>query len=255
MAQKWSNKYQRKPGRWVFEPTDEYRQLGREIHKAVREVWRPPSYFYHLRDGGHISALGRHAKKKYFVRFDIEDFFGRVTQTRITRCLKQYFSYQDSRRMALDSTVRHPTEEGRWILPYGFVQSPILASLALSKSRLGAALEKLHKKRAFAVSVYVDDIILSHDQMEVLATESGLLVAAAEKSRFDFNPEKSEGPSESITAFNIQLAHENLEILAARMERFSAQLAGDITEQQRRGIVGYVNSVNEVQGKSLEGSS
>ena len=94
MASKWAAKYERKPGRWVFEPTDEYRRIGEEIKKATRKAWRPPPYYFHLRRGGHVRSLQRHLRNSYFVRFDIEDFFGRVNQTRVTRCLKEYLVRQ-----------------------------------------------------------------------------------------------------------------------------------------------------------------
>src|SRR5258708_9321833 len=126
MAQKWANKYQSTPGRWVFDPTPEYRLIGEEIRKATRKVWRPPSYYFHLRKGGHVKALQRHMRNTYFVRLDIEDFFGSINRTRLTRCLKAFFGFPDARRMADESTVRHPTERGRWVLPYGFIQSPML---------------------------------------------------------------------------------------------------------------------------------
>lgn len=251
MPQKWVTKYQRKPGRWVFEPTDEYRAIGEAIRKATQKIWRPPPYYFHLRKGGHVAALRRHARKTYFARFDIEDFFGRVNQTRVTRCLKEYFSYPAARQMALDSTVRHPTVSGRWVLPYGFVQSPILASLALSKSRLGLALDGLHKARGINVSVYVDDIIVSCDDREKLQQACEVLVAAAQKSGLAFNAAKCQGPAPVITAFNIELTHASLAIVAERLAQFAAELAATPSAQRTQGIVGYVKSVNVAQAAAL----
>lgn len=251
MPQKWVTKYQRKPGRWVFEPTDEYRAIGEEVRKATQKAWRPPSYYFHLRKGGHVAALRRHAVKTYFARFDIEDFFGRVNQTRVTRCLKEYFGYSTARRMAQDSTVRHPTVPSRWVLPYGFVQSPILASLALSTSRLGSALDRLHKARGISVSVYVDDIIVSCDNHEKLQQTCEMLVAAAQKSGLAFNTAKCQGPAQAITAFNIELTHASLQIVADRLAQFAAELATTPSAQRTQGIFGYVKSVNVAQAVAL----
>jgi hypothetical protein len=252
MPQKWVTKYQRKPGRWVFEPNDEYRAIGEAIRKATRKVWCAPSYYFHLSKGGHVAALRRHARKTYFTHFDIEDFFGRVNQTRITRCLKGYLGYSAARQMAVDSTVRHPTVPSRWVLPYGFVQSPILASLALSKSRLGSALDRIHKARGINVSVYVDDIIVSCDDHEMLQHVGEVLATAAQKSGLPFNTAKCQGPASAINAFNIELTHSSLAIVAERLAQFAAELAATPSAQRRQGIVGYVKSVNAAQAAALD---
>lgn len=250
--QKWVTKYERKPGRWVFEPTNEYRVIGEAIRKAVKKVWRPPSYYFHLRKGGHVAALRRHAQKTFFARFDIEDFFGRVNQNRVARCLKEYFGSEVARELARDSTVRHPTVPGRWVLPYGFIQSPILASFALSKSRLGSVLHQFDKASGINVSVYVDDIIVSCDDPDKLRQACEVLAAAAAKSGLAFNATKSQGPALAITAFNIKLTHGNLEIEAERLAEFAAMLAGTPSAQRAQGIVGYVTSVNAGQATSLK---
>lgn len=251
MTEKWATKFERKPGRWVFEPTPEYRDIGEGVRSATAKLWQAPVYFFHLRAGGHVAALVRHAKHKYFLRCDVEDFFGRVTRTRVTRCLKEYFGYERAREMANDSTVRHPTDKARWVLPYGFVQSPILASLALAKSRLGTTLRSLHKTAGLTVSVYVDDIIVSCDDLDALETIKGALIEAAERSNFSFNAHKIEGPASSITAFNIDLANASLAIADERFDEFAQDLASSTSELQRNGILSYVRSVNEDQADLL----
>lgn len=251
MPEKWANKFERKPGRWVFEPTAEYRDIGEDIRAATAKVWLPPVYFFHLRAGGHVAAVARHAKHKYFLRCDIEDFFGRVNRTRVTRCLKGFFGYERAREIANDSTVRHPTDKSRWVLPYGFVQSPILASLALAKSRLGTALRTLHKSPGITVSVYVDDIIVSTDDLDALEAIKPLLIEAAQRSGFSFASHKIEGPAVSITAFNIDLTYASIAIAADRLTEFAQDLAVAATQHQRDGILGYVKSVNQDQANFL----
>ena len=158
----WSNRFELKAGRWVFEPTTEARNKGLQIKTAIQKVWSPPKFFYHLRSGGHVAALRAHLGATVFARVDIEDFFGSVNRSRVTRNLKSRFSYVEARAMARDSVVAHPTAvPQRFILPYGFVQSPILASLALFDSRLGTLLCNFAKTSGLNVSVYVDDIIVS----------------------------------------------------------------------------------------------
>ena len=249
-AQKWDHKYERKPGRWVFEPTAEYRTIGEKIKTTICKVWKPPSYYFHLRKGGHVLALQRHRKYTYFARFDIEDFFGRINRTRLTRILKPYFSFVVARQMADDSTVRHPTVRHRHVLPYGFVQSPIIASLALAKSRLGTVLDALHETNGMRVSVYVDDVIVSCDDVARLEQACKALTATAEKAGLAFNTAKCQAPAPSITAFHIELTHAGLAIVAERLAEFARDLAA-ASPQQRKGITGYVNSVSSAQAKLL----
>ena len=251
MSPKWVNKYERKPGRWVFEPSDEYRMIGEAIKIAVCKAWKAPSYYYHLRRGGHVEALKLHGMNKYFVRFDIEDFFGRINRTRVTRCLKEYFSFPEARKMANDSTVRHPVENDRWVLPYGFVQSPILASLALAKSRLGTELERLHDNKLVKVSVYVDDIIASCNDLVQLHQSRDDLCNSAQKAALEFGASKTQGPAPTIIAFNIELAHMSLAIVPQRLDEFAVALAESDSEQQREGILKYVESVNDSQAEHL----
>lgn len=252
MIERWANKYERKPGKWVFEPTDEYRALGKDINNATRKVWRTPCYYFHLRPGGHVAALRRHLRYKYFVRFDIEDFFGRISRTRVTRCLRGYFGHAKAREMADHSTVRHPTEKGRWVLPFGFVQSPLLASVALSQSRLGKVLETIEKTRGMQVSVYVDDIIVSCDDPAKLTDVCEKLVAASIKSGLAFNTAKSQGPAGQITAFNIELTHASLAISQERLDEFKLALAAGASPDKQKGILNYVKSVNHAQATKLD---
>jgi hypothetical protein len=75
--------------------------------------------------------------------------------------LKAFFSHDEALRIATASTVRHPDDNARRILPYGFIQSPLLASLVLHESTLGKYLDALHRDERFVVAVYMEDIIIS----------------------------------------------------------------------------------------------
>jgi hypothetical protein len=256
MALKWSKKFQLKSGKWVYVPTPEMVTLGRVIKRGVEGRWHRPSYYYHLRRGGHVHALKSHIGNSIFVRLDIRDFFGSINRTRVTRSLKLRFGYKKAREWANASTVLVP-EIKRYIVPFGFVQSPIIASLCLNDSALGRCLTKLRRNRKFAVSVYVDDIIVSckAEQGEELHREVlPSLQEAAARARLEFSQEKSEGPAAEITAFNIDLSHGSMRVEEGRMNDFAAALEKSESELERAGIIGYVKSVNDEQANAMAGT-
>lgn len=249
MPERWLHRYERKPGRWVFVPTDESKERGAEIRAEVAQRWKRPAFYYHLRAGGHVAALQCHTKNTHFACLDIENFFGSVSETRVTRCLKPLLGYKVAREMAQQSTVRHPHDKTVTMLPYGFTQSPILASLALAKSAVGARLEKL--AREMQVSVYMDDIVLSSDSEAQVADARAALEQLAPTSRFTFNADKCQGPAPEVTVFNCKLRHGLLEVTDARIDEFEAALDAGPSEFVRNGIISYVRTVNETQADDL----
>lgn len=251
MVPKWSSKFELKPGKWVFVPTDESKAVGAEIKKSIKEFWSPPAYYYHLRSGGHVEAVKTHLWQTTFLHVDIQDFFGSINRSRVTRHLKANFPYDVAREMANASTVRHPDDKTRYIVPYGFVQSQIVAALCLDTSRLGRYLDRISRMKDVALSVYVDDIIVScNDPGQATSILDGLN-AAAESAGFTLNPEKQEGPAAAITAFNILVANASMEIDGDRLTKFAEALSAASTEHQRAGILSYVKSVNPAQSDSL----
>jgi hypothetical protein len=164
--------------------------------------------------------------------------------------LKPWFSYADAREMASESVVKRPSLEG-FVLPYGFVQSPVLASLALEKSKLGTFLRKLHGRDDLRVSVYVDDIIISGDDEGLLSEVGEQLIDVASKALFPVGAGKREGPAEEITAFNIRVSHAALKITDERMAELRLNYQSTTSEYSKAGILGYVNSVNPWQGDTL----
>ncbi|MCO5119744.1 MAG: reverse transcriptase domain-containing protein [Burkholderiaceae bacterium] len=252
MPAKWLHRFERKPGRWVFEPSPEARAEGTEVKVLVESRWNAPRYYFHLRPGGHVAALQRHQRNASFIKVDIADFFGSVSRSRISRVLKEFFSHTDARRMATASTVQHPDDDGRQILPYGFIQSPLLASLALHKSALGKYLDELHREKRLVVTVYVDDLIVSGDDHDALGHVLAELKLRARRSRFALSDEKEQGPAASISAFNIELTSGvPLSILPPKLAEFRDVFRASTNELQRAGIQGYVRSVNETQAGSL----
>ncbi|MFT3802813.1 MAG: hypothetical protein QM766_16540 [Burkholderiaceae bacterium] len=159
---------------------------------------------------------------------------------------------------------RFERKPGRWvfepspedatgqILPYGFIQSPLLASLALHKSGLGKFLDELHRDRRFVVTVYVDDIIVSGGDHDELRDVLSGLKTKAQRSRFAFSDEKEQGPAGAISAFNIELTTgTSLSVLPSKLAEFRDAFRTSTSELQRAGIQGYVRSVNRVQADSL----
>ncbi|HEB57236.1 MAG TPA: hypothetical protein ENI98_13240 [Gammaproteobacteria bacterium] len=182
----WAHRFELKPDCWVFVPTDESLLYGKKVKNEIESKWVTPYYYSHLKAGGHITALKSHIGNNYFIRADIKQFFNSINRTRVTRELKLIFNpYKLARSIACNSIVTKPNSNGKEsILPFGFVQSPIIASLCLSKSALGRYLDKLGST-GFKVTVYMDDIIISTSQSYNTA-ELALsnLLDRAERSRF-----------------------------------------------------------------------
>jgi len=246
MPAKWLNRFELKPGRWVYVPAADTRASGIAIKAKVEKLWSPPNYFYHLRSGGHVAALRSHTGNNIFFKADIQNFFGSINRTRITRCLKSKISYKVAREWAVASTVQDPGSDST-TLPYGFVQSQLLASLCLSESALGRVLHRINGKNDAAVSVYVDDIIVSSRDAPLLEKLHADVVLGANRSRFILNPVKSTAPSPQISAFNILVSEAQMSIEPTRLAEFAATLAVGATPSQKQGILNYVNSVCPAQ--------
>jgi len=180
----------------------------------------------------------------------LQDFFGTVNRSRVTRCLKPLFGYATARDFAHESTVRHPAD-GRVILPYGFVQSPIIASLCLAESAVGVFLQTLHADVTFTVSVYMDDITISSDTADETKWALERLCASIDRSRFKVSADKVQGPAQLVTAFNIELSIGALRVESVRLKQFSVAMASSSSHLQREGIRGYVSSVDPGQAHVL----
>lgn len=245
IAKKWHSKFEFKAGKWIFIPTGDGLSLGRRIHKKIKSSWTPPEYYYHLQRGGHIAASKVHTGNSYFVRLDICNFFGSISRGRVTRTLKPLVGYKTAREYAHASTVKKITELGTMI-PYGFPQSQILASVCLYNSALGVLLNKIFNARDVVVSVYVDDIIISSDTIEKLKAAEELVKVSAIKAGFELNSLKQQGPSQEINSFNIDISKQGLKISESRMNLFQSRI-WNASPEEMAGIHSYVNSVNPMQ--------
>lgn len=224
---------------------------GIKIKSAIEDCWTPPDNYYHLRNGGHVAAMKAHCSNTCFIHLDIKNFFGAINKSRVTRCLKRHFGYSDARLIARESTVKHPTNPKKYILPFGFVQSPIIASICLFKSSLGKHLNKLSFTKDVVVSVYMDDIIISMEDEDMADDILCEVKCAADKSRLPLNEIKEEGPADQVTAFNINLSHKNLKIDDVRLSEFIDNFTLSGNDAQRKGIRQYIKSVNTDQSQKL----
>jgi hypothetical protein len=251
MPAKWSNRFELKPGRWVYVPTEDARSTGIAIKHSIEAKWAVPDYYYHLQSGGHVAAIRSHLGNSWFLRADIQNFFGSISRTRITRCLKPMFGYTVAREYAVASTVQHPGEKGKASLPYGFIQSQLLASICLHESALGRFLHRVHGKAGVSASVYVDDIIASAPEPEHLEEIYAGLGLAAKRAQLVLNPQKGTPPTRQISAFNILLSEAAMSIEPARLTKFAEDLAAGTSASQKRGILAYVASVCPAQLSGL----
>jgi hypothetical protein len=112
------------------------------VHAEVRRRWRPPHYFYHLRPGGHVAALRGHLHNRCFATLDISHFFDSITRAKNHRALRNIGIRHDRAwEIAQESTVEKTLRQRDFSLPYGFIQSPVLASLTLDRSAFGRVMK------------------------------------------------------------------------------------------------------------------
>lgn len=233
--------------RVIYVPTKATRLAGLKLHKQILGCWTAPDYFYHLNPGGHVAAAKLHLPNRLFVRLDLAKFFDAINRGRVHRALRRIgFSHKIAWNAACESTVSKINGVKLYSLPFGFVQSPLLASLALATSALGGALAKL-RATGMTVSVYMDDILLSGNAEAALHAARHSLEIAAEISRFSFNTSKSVGPLHELEVFNLILSHANLRVTPERFAQFAATLMQARAEGEMAvvdGILGYVGTVN-----------
>lgn len=248
----WEDRFELAPGKWVFVPSSESRQRGEHIVSRIKEKWQAPAHFYHCHHGGHVRAVKKHLANTYFFRVDIESFFTSINLSRVTRVLKKYFGYEVAREFARDSVVRVAGDvDFQYILPFGFVQSPIIASLCLDQSALGRALYELASRPDITVSVYVDDIIISGNSLHSLQKEFEIIKENTSKSGWNLGASKTQTPSDRILAFNINLSQGSIAISPERMSSFFEAYHQSASPHQKEGILRYIRSINPAQAAAL----
>lgn len=201
----------------VFAPSKLGRRIGLDIKDRVERGYAFKDFYYHLREGGHVAGLHSHRPNQFFCKLDIENFFYSIARNRVVRSLRS-ISIPRSSHYGKWSCVKNPFEGPSYALPYGFVQSPILASLVLSQSELGVALDRISTH--VNVAVYVDDITVSSNSLATLKCCYDELIEAFSASNFSPNFAKSIAPCEQLTVFNCSLSHNNSYVEATRIAKF-----------------------------------
>lgn len=155
-----------------------------------------------MRKGGHVAALRKHENNEFFGYLDVENFFSSVSKNKTIRSLKKIgFNFVDAQEFASESVVNIG---GNLVLPYGFIQSRFLASLALAHSALGKCIKEL--QTSVQISIYMDDIIVSSNSSECVTSSMDAIINAGRKSLFFINHNKCCGPAHEVEVFNIEIS-------------------------------------------------
>ncbi|ACS60285.1 hypothetical protein Rleg_5465 (plasmid) [Rhizobium leguminosarum bv. trifolii WSM1325] len=201
----------------IFSPSEFGRELGNKLKAKVEKAYKFDSFVYHFKDGSHVVALHAHRKNQYFCRVDLQKFFYSIKRNRLRRALRT-IGIEKPEYYAKWSTVKNPFPDGGYVVPYGFIQSPILATLVLSASAIGEFIRGLHP--AITASVYMDDICLSSGDEHALWVAFEGLKVAVEEANFTLNADKTREPAPQIDIFNISLESGDTQVLPQRVEQF-----------------------------------
>ena len=206
-------------GKPIFVPSASGRQVSEELRTKLAN-FRPDPFFFHLLPGGHVGAIHALRSKRYFARLDFENFFYSIGRNRVARVL-QTIGVERAEYYARWSTVKNPYGAPSYALPYGFPQSPILATLVLAHSHVGEFLREIDDR--VMVSVYVDDIALASNNLRRLNQSYRQLCQKVEESNFRVNGEKSVAPAVRMELFNCHLEHMQTAVTAERRSQFYSE--------------------------------
>jgi hypothetical protein len=243
MIENYQFKY-RSRGKWFFVPNEKCERRGRRMLAYFKRRVVFPDYMYHFKKGGHVAALHAHLNNHIFFKIDIQNFYYSIARMRVTRALRQW-GYPGANTFAVWSCVRNPLPGPKHALPIGFVQSPLLASLALMKSEVADAIERARAK-GICISVYLDDFIGSHDNEALLTAAYEDIRDTCVAAGFIPNPGKLVSPQAAITAFNCDLTNGSAEVTAARVaiyfERPDRTPLSDVGFDEYRDLVRSQNT-------------
>ena len=232
-------------GKWFFKPNDKCVRRGERMLEYFKRRAVFPDYMYHFKKGGHIAALYAHLDNKLFFKVDIQDFYYAIARMRVTRALRDW-RYPGAGTFSKWSCVVNPLPGPKHALPIVFVQSPLLASLVLMKSEVTDAIDRAIGNGVF-ISVYLDDFIGSHDDVDVLTAAYEDIRDTCTAAGFIPNPRKLVAPSAAITAFNCDLKTGNAEVTAARVAKHLARTdrtaLSDASFDQYRDLIRAQNTV------------
>lgn len=224
-----AHSYKGKGDRRIFVPTKTGRAVGYELIKLIGKLYEPDPFVFHLGyDGGHVAALHEHRRNKYFAKVDLSRFFYMVGRNRVKAALKG-IGVRKAEYYARWSCVKNPYAPPSYAVPYGFVQSPILATLVLSRSGVGSYLRSIADK--VTISVYVDDIALSCNNKKTLDKAYKRLRKAIADSNFVINEAKCLPRTLTIEVFNCSLTRKETTVTVARQAEFHAEPRTPLSEE------------------------
>lgn len=211
----------RRKGKPVFAPSELGRKIGQDIKQQVERAYSFDDFVFHMQSGGHVGALHFHRDHRYFARVDIENFFYGIARNRVQGALSD-LGIRRARHYAKWSCVKNPYGHPTYALPYGFVQSPILASLVLMESGVGEFLREISTGSRVRPSVYMDDISLSADNFDDLTMVFDALQNIMAASGFQISVEKLRKPALAMDIFNCDIRQGHSEVLVERIAAFEA---------------------------------
>ncbi len=210
-------------GKRIFAQSELGARIGKDIANKVGTKYRFDDFVFHIRkSGGHVAALHLHRNHQFFARVDLRRFFYGIGRNRVKRALSS-IAIERAGHYAKWSCVKNPYEGPSYVLPYGFIQSPILATLVLLESPLGVLLRELDAAPKIAVSLYMDDITLSSDDVDLLNKAFMRILETVELAGFQASLDKLKEPQASMDLFNCTLMHTCTEVLPSRVDRFHAE--------------------------------
>jgi hypothetical protein len=220
MLKNYVHKYQTR-GKYIYEPNDDCeRRAVRILHFFKRIEF--PDYFYHYKSGGHVLALHEHLKHDFFFKIDLQHFFYSIARNRVTRTFRSW-GLKGAPTYAKWSCVRSPYPTGpRYVVPIGFRQSPLVASLVLMQSPVAAAIEKA-RASGITISVYLDDFIGSHDDEAALRGVYEDILAACLEANLVPNVDKLVAPAKAIVAFNCNVSKGSAKVTEQRKAEFFSE--------------------------------
>lgn len=242
---KWLTRFEVKPRKWVYVPSYKSRANGHSIKENLSEKFNLPPFYYHLRSGGHLEATRVHLQNHYFAAVDLKNFFESITPSMITRSLKPVLGYHMARWIALESTVRSESVANRHI-PFGFVQSPYIATICLNTSCVGRELTKLARCKGITISVYMDDILLSANKKRALKSAYLSILKAIKNSCFEVSESKQQPPATKATAFHIEFSHNRSKLLPYRHEYFIDKMRQENNKNAIEAILSYITQANNL---------
>jgi hypothetical protein len=125
-------------------PNRRVRRLRESLLDEGQRRINLPEYHYHCTSGGHLAALHRHLDNKFFCRIDIQSFYA-IGRNRVAGALR-HFSITNPRDRTRWSCVFESLHQRGYVLPIGFVQSPVRASLVVLRAPVADAIDRTLKR-------------------------------------------------------------------------------------------------------------